>query len=170
MISSCVEPKELHTHMQAFFQPRLVVWGGGSGKGVLLVMDVKPTIFSDNKPLAPCSHHVMACDDLVSPKHDQAISRAVSAHLGSNGSSLSICHVLKPERFAASCIFSLMNSLFSIFFSSPFKRNPFPKKKKKKNARMFSPFLKNGCFLNMKLWHKSCNSFAVPNATLRRWK
>lgn len=69
----------------------------------------------------------MACDDLVSPKHDQAISRVVSVHLGSNGSSLSICHVLQPERFAASCIFSLMNSLFSIFFPSLLQSKPFPK-------------------------------------------
>lgn len=97
------------------------------GKGVLLVMDVKATFFSYNKPLATCSHHVVACDDLVSPKHDQAISRVVSVHLGSNGSSLSICHVLKPERFAASCIFSLMNSLLSIFFSSLLQSKPFPK-------------------------------------------
>lgn len=105
---------------------------------MLLVMDVKSTIFSYNKPLAPCSHHVMACDDLVSPKHDQAISRAVSAPLDSNGSSLSICHVLKPERFAASCIFSLMNSLFSIVFSSLLQRKPFPKMP--------------GCFSPLKPW------------------
>lgn len=139
-ISDCVELKELNTHTQAFFQPRPVIWGWGSGKGVLLVMDVKSTIFSYNKPLAPCSHHVMACDDLVSPKHDQAISRAMSVHLDSNGSSLSICHVLKPERFAASCIFSLMNSLFSIVFSSLLQRKPFPK------MPGFSPHFKNGVF------------------------
>lgn len=141
MISYCVALKELNTHTQAFFQPRPVVRGWGSGKGVLLVMDVKSTIFSYNKPLAPCSHHVMACDDLVSPKHDQAISRAVSGHLDSNGSSLSICRVLKPERFAASCIFSLMNSLFSIVFSSLLRRTPFPKM-----PGIFPSFLKKCVF------------------------
>lgn len=128
-------------------------------------MDVKSTIFSYNKPLAPCSHHVMACDDLVSPKHDQAISRAVSAHLDSNGSSLSICHVLKPERLAASCIFSLMNSLFSIVFSSLLQRKPFPKM-----PGFLPPFWKHGGFSNMKLWDQVCNSLAAPSATLRRRK
>lgn len=91
---------------------------------MLLVMDVKSTISSYNKPLAPRSPHVAACDDLVSPKHDQAISRAVSVHPDSNGRSLSICRVLKPERFAALCIFSSMNSFFPIFFS--LSLNPFP--------------------------------------------
>lgn len=123
---------------------------------MLLVMDVKSTIFSYNKPLAPCSHHVMACDDLVSPKHDQAISRAVSVHLDSNGSSLSICHVLKPERFAASCIFSLMNSLFSIVFSSLLQKNL--------SLKMpgFFPHLKIGCFFK----HETLvSSLQLPSCT-----
>lgn len=58
----------------------------------------------------------MAHDDLVSPKHDQAISAAVSLHLNSNGGSLSICLLLKSKRSIGLCIFSLMNSLFPTFF------------------------------------------------------
>lgn len=65
-----------------------------------------------------CSHHVMARDDLLSTKHDQAISGAVSVYLNSNGGSLSICLLLKSKRSIGLCIFSLMNSLFPIFFFS----------------------------------------------------
>lgn len=63
-----------------------------------------------------CSHHVTACDDLLSTKHDQAISGAVSLYLNSNGGSLSICLLLNSKRSIGLCIFSLMNSLFPIFF------------------------------------------------------
>lgn len=73
-----------------------------------------------------CSHHVTACDDLLSTKHDQAISGAVSLYLNSNGGSLSICLLLNSKRSIGLCIFSLMNSLFPIFFF--FLSQRFPKK------------------------------------------
>lgn len=62
MISYRVEPKELTTH-PSIFPSKACRLRMRVGKEVLLVMDVKSTIFSYNKPLAPCSHHVMACDD-----------------------------------------------------------------------------------------------------------
>lgn len=78
--------------------------------------------------LGTCSHHVMARDDLLSTKHDQAISGAVSVYLNSNGGSLSICLLLKSKRSIGLCIFSLMNSLFPIFFFFlPFSGQSFPK-------------------------------------------
>lgn len=78
-----------------------------------------------------CSHHVMARDDLLSTKHDQAISGAVSVYLNSNGGSLSICLLLKSKRSIGLCIFSLMNSLFpTFFFFSSFLR-PEPSQKAK---------------------------------------
>lgn len=121
---------------------------------------------SYNKPLAPCSHHVVACDDLVSPKHDEAISGAACVHPGGEASSLSVCWALEPKRSAASCIFSLMNSLLSLFSPPSFREKPFPKtprfltsleKRKKKNKHHTKL-----CFLDMKLGHQVCNSLAVP--------
>jgi len=80
-----------------------------------------------------CSHHVTARDDLLSTKHDEAISGAVSVYLNSNGGSLSICLLLKSKRSIGLCIFSLMNSLlpmffFLVFFFLPFSGQSFPKK------------------------------------------
>lgn len=69
----------------------------------------------------------MACDDLVSPKHDQAISGAACVRPSSDGNLLSICGALAPKRSDASCICSLINSLLSLFLSSLLQSKTFPK-------------------------------------------
>lgn len=70
----------------------------------------------------------MARDDLLSTKHDQMISGAVSVYLNSNGGSLSICLLLKSKRSIGLCIFSLMNSLLpTSFFPSLSQARAFPK-------------------------------------------
>lgn len=87
----------------------------GKGEGWCWLWMLNKQFFLTTIP-GTCSPHVMAHDDLVSPKHDQAISAAVSLHLNSNGGSLSICLLLKSKRSIGLCIFSLMNSLFPTFF------------------------------------------------------
>lgn len=98
----------------------------GKGGGWSWLWMLNKQFFLTTNP-GTCSHHVMACDDLLSTKHDQAISGAVSVYLNSNGGSLSICLLLKSKRSIGLCIFSLMNSLFptSFFFLS--QARAFPK-------------------------------------------
>lgn len=84
------------------------------GEGWCWLWMLNKQFFLTTNPVA-CSAHVVAHDGLVSPKHDQAISAAVSLHLSSNGGSLSICLLLKSKRSIGLCIFSLMNSLFPTF-------------------------------------------------------
>lgn len=103
----------------------------GKGEGWCWLWMLNKQFFLTTNPGA-CSAHVVAHDGLVPPKHDQAISAAVSLHLSSNGGSLSICLLLKSKRSIGLCIFSLMNSLFptfSFFFLlAPFSGQSFPKK------------------------------------------
>lgn len=106
------ETKGLNLHA-AFFPVSLVCWGRVSGKRVPLVMDVKSTIFSYNKPLAPCSPRVTPVMTGCLPSMTKRLARGVW-RAGSNGSSLSIHWAEQPERFTALCIFSLMNSLLSL--------------------------------------------------------
>lgn len=99
----------------------------GKGGGWSWLRMLNKQFFLTTNP-GTCSHHVMARDDLLSTKHDQAISGAVSVYLNSNGGSLSICLLLKSKRSIGLCIFSLMNSLFPIFFFFlPFSGQSFPK-------------------------------------------
>lgn len=99
----------------------------GKGGGWYWLRMLNKQFFLTTNP-GTCSHHVMARDDLLSTKHDQAISGAVSVYLNSNGGSLSICLLLKSKRSIGLCIFSLMNSLFPTFFFLPFSGQSFPKK------------------------------------------
>lgn len=101
----------------------------GKGGGWSWLRMLNKQFFLTTNP-GTCSHHVMACDDLLSTKHDQAISGAVSVYFNSNGGSLSICLLLKSKRSIGLCIFSLMNSLFPTSFFLPFSGQSFPKKAK----------------------------------------